>query len=379
MKTKIFSRIQILALLTLPLALTASAFAQNAPKIKINVNPPGGNIVQTQTSPISVSQTSLDFGIVEFGSNNSLAKILTVQVKNISQQKLLLQTRPIGVGNSFFAITKVQNRDLNPGEQTTVDIACGPHLEQEINETAFLSALVGGQSQQKVAGIKLKCKGINNFARFNLKMTVTDSSDEFVDIKVPGHPVFSQFKCVTVSDNNGLGSFFGCDLRGIRKGTQITVQSSSPPTFQGFSNPSGSITACTPKGPCSFTLNSDSELTATFKPLPLAEDRPIEVGVRKTGSGDGLVSVSAQNQKPLTTEGMTSRDPARKKTFPRGTKLLIQVTPDAKSKITGIKLNGNNAKAELCNDKPTCNLVLDGITGIVATFEPKTRPLPFGK
>jgi hypothetical protein len=376
MKTKIFSRIQILTLLTLPLALTASAFAQNAPKIKINVNPPGGNIAQTQTSPISVSPTSLDFGIVEFGSNNSLAKILTVQVKNISQQKLLLQTPPITGSNGFFGITKVQNRDLNPGEQTTVDIGCKPNLEQEIKGTAFLSAFVGGQSQQKVAEIKLKCKGINNFARFNLKMAgLSGSSAEFVDIKVPEHPVFSQLKCVVGSDND---AFFGCDLRGIRKGTQITVQSSSSPTFQGFSNPSGSIAACTPKGPCSFTLNSDSELTATFKPLPLAEDRPIEVGVRKTGSGDGLVSVSAQNQEPLTTDGMKSGDPARKKTFPRGTKLLIQVTPDAKSKITGIKLNGNNTKAKLCDDKPTCNLVLDGITGVVATFEPK-RPSPFGK
>jgi Abnormal spindle-like microcephaly-assoc'd, ASPM-SPD-2-Hydin len=369
MKTKIYSRIQILALLTLPLALTASAFAQNVPK-KINVNPPSGNIGLAQTSPISVNPTSLDFGIVEFGSTQSSGKILKVQVKNISQKQLSIQTPPVVASNGFFKIN-VQNRDLNPGEQTTIDISCRPNSEQEVNGTAFIGARVGNQSQLKAAEIQLKCKGIKTFARFNLKMAgLSGGSDEFVDIRVIGDPVHSQVKCVVGSDD----AFFGCDFTQLKKGAQITVQSNSP-TFQGFSNPSGSIAACTPKGPCSFTLNSDSELTATFKPLPLAEDRPTQVKVRKQGNGNGTLRVFAKNGLSVNTDGLKSSDPARTQIFPRGTLLFVEVKPDTNSKISTMKVSaGNDVKTKAdCEGKSTCSFVLQNITEFDVVFDPK-RP-----
>jgi hypothetical protein len=76
---------------------------------------------------------------------------------------------------------------------------------------------------------------------------------------------------------------------------------------------------------------------------------------------------------------MKSGDPAKFKNFPRGTTLLIKVTPDAKSKITSIKVSGPDAKAKLCKDKPTCTFVINDFAEFTATFEPRTRPLPFGQ
>jgi hypothetical protein len=87
MKAKIFSRIQILALLTLPLALTASAFAQNAPSQPGNLG-------------FTVNPTSLDFGTVEV----SQTKKVPVEIRNTSSV-------PIGV----FARAAVSNETANDG------------------------------------------------------------------------------------------------------------------------------------------------------------------------------------------------------------------------------------------------------------------------
>jgi hypothetical protein len=65
MKTKLYSRIQILSLLTLPLILTASAFAQNAPKQEIK-----------DIQPSSI--TSLTLSEVIIGCGNECAGIKAV-------------------------------------------------------------------------------------------------------------------------------------------------------------------------------------------------------------------------------------------------------------------------------------------------------------
>jgi hypothetical protein len=359
MRTNIYSKIQILALLTLPVILTASAFAQSVPSQQSN---PG----------FSVNPKSLDFGTVEAGQE----KKLPIEVKNTSSQPIRVFADAAS-GNDGFALSGLGLAALNPGEVKTVFASC---RNQSSNSTTTRPFIIRNQqTQTSIITIPSVCKGVNPF----VTLFVPQKSDSppaggavIVQIVNDPNPQIAQGVDCSASNtagggNNAATPFDNCSFPRVRKGSQVKIQSNAP-NFTGFSNGSGSAVKCQGKTPCTFTIDQNSEVTAKFKPLSEVADLPIQVGVRKLGDGNGTVSVSAKSQEPLNTDGMKSGDPARSRTFPRGTNLRIQVTPDTKSKIKSIKLSGNKEQANLCNDKPTCNLVLAEITDVVAVFEPKT-------
>jgi Divergent InlB B-repeat domain len=372
MKTKIYSRIQILSLLTLPLALTASAFAQNVPSQKSN---PG----------FTVNQTSLDFGTVEVGQE----KRLPVEIKNTSSQPIRV-IPDFTSGNDGFSLTGISSNgasSLNPGEVKTVFASCRNVSSDSTTTRPFI--LRDQQSKTPLITIPSVCKGVNPFVTLFVPQKITGpglpNGPVIVQIVNDPNPQVAQGVDCSAANTGGGGNnantpFDNCNFPRVRKGSQVKIQSNAL-NFTGFANGSGSAANCQGKTPCTFTIDQNSVVTATFKPFSEVADLPIRVDVRKFGKegGDGLVSVSAENQEPLTTEGMKSGDPAKFKKFPRGTTLLIKVTPDAKSKITSIKVSGPDAKVKLCNDKPTCTFVVKDFTEVTATFEPRTRPLPFGK
>ena len=342
MKTKLLKIIGITTTL-LFLLMTVTIFAQGS-------------------ATVAVNPTSLDFGSVEFESG----KTLPVEVTNTS-------TKPIRIGsanaNNNFAFTIPQNsQPLNPGEKRIVNFIATPRTTNTISVTGIITAGFVNETLKKVADVALKVTGVDPFFRFNLKMVNVGFTD-IVKIQVTGDPIISQLNCVIPNDHD---PFFGCDMR-LRKNVNISLQSNSA-NFQGFISGNGVASVCSGKSPCTFTLSANSELTAKFQqpapPPPPPPPTDLNVKVKKLGPGSGRVVIAPKGGPAISTDGIQNGQVSTG-VFPRGTKLLLTVTPAADSTVRNIIVSGNDPNASACNGKAQCTFVLSGNVFVEAGFNKK--------
>jgi hypothetical protein len=261
MQVNIFKKIRLLALLSLPFLITTSAFAQSLPTVSVNPNPV--NIV--------------DAPIVRPGTaTSSENKSVEMEVTNTSQEELTLFAAPIvevsrTITTSTFVrpIVPLPNSNqganrLKPGAKGRVTIFCNPLLVGDLTGAVEIRGVTSTNANLRAfATIPVKCNGVasKDSARFSLKLSKAGIND-VVDIQVKsGGSIVKQLKCQANPGNN-KPSVSGCDLQ-VAKGVQIEVITKSS-DFARFINSTGSA-KCQAKV-CTFRLDEDSSVTASFKP-----------------------------------------------------------------------------------------------------------------
>jgi hypothetical protein len=131
--------------------------------------------------------------------------------------------------------------------------------------------------------------------------------------------------------------------------------------FAGFRNGTGSASACTGTGPCTFTLKADSYVEAPFE---LAY-RSLAISLK--GQGEGEVFCALEGGPP---EGCEDE-------YPLGTELTLSGEAEASSEFAGFQ-NGKGSGAACIGTEP-CTLVLQSNSTLEARFEPIRHLLSIAK
>lgn len=135
-------------------------------------------------------------------------------------------------------------------------------------------------------------------------------------------------------------------------GTELTLvpEAELESEFAGFSGGTGSAAGCAGTAPCSFTLSSNSAVTATFVPEALPE---FALTVKKNGTGTGTVECEV--------EGGASGPCAS--SYPEGTELRLIEAPGEKSEF--VHWTGACSEYEELEE---CELTMEGPRSVTATF-----------
>jgi hypothetical protein len=124
--------------------------------------------------------------------------------------------------------------------------------------------------------------------------------------------------------------------------------------FAGFSAGTGSASACT-TSPCSFTLEANSAITATFDLGPTPE---FELTINTAGSGEGEVEckVGAGPTEPCEAE------------YAEGTEVTL--VPIAETGSEFVQWSGD------CTGSGICKLTMNANKSVTATFDEEEEPTP---
>jgi hypothetical protein len=119
--------------------------------------------------------------------------------------------------------------------------------------------------------------------------------------------------------------------------------------FTGFSAGTGSASACS-ASPCTFTIEADSSVTATF------DLEEFELTVETEGSGEGLVECQV--------EGGSYEACPESETYAYGTEVILFAEPEEGSEFVEWGGDCTGVEAE-------CALTIEEPLGVSATFEPE--------
>jgi len=117
--------------------------------------------------------------------------------------------------------------------------------------------------------------------------------------------------------------------------------------FAGFSSGTGSATACS-TSPCSFTIEANSAVTATFAPEP----EKFELTIVKAGTGSGSVTCNAG---------------ACAATYLEGEEVTLAATAASGSTFSGWSGGG-------CSGTGSCVVTIEADTTVTATFTANPKP-----
>ena len=154
---------------------------------------------------------------------------------------------------------------------------------------------------------------------------------------------------------NASGHFEACASE-YPEGTKLTLEgvAEAGSTFAGFSGGSGSASACSGTGNCTFTLSEASSLTATFNVAP-KDKLTISTG----GSGSGKVECELGSN-PGHFEACASE-------YPEGTKLTLKGLAEAGSSFGG--WSAGTGSAASCSGTANCSFTLGAESSLTATFD----------
>jgi hypothetical protein len=130
--------------------------------------------------------------------------------------------------------------------------------------------------------------------------------------------------------------------------------------FAGFSNGTGSATACT-TSPCTFTIKAPSSVTATF---PLEGEKTLIISEDGTGTGEVECKVNGGSAGACLAS------------YPSGTQLELVATPDAGSEF--VNFNNGTGSASACSTSP-CAFTIAANSSVTATFNSIQRTLTINK
>ncbi len=135
---------------------------------------------------------------------------------------------------------------------------------------------------------------------------------------------------------------------------EIIATANAGSTFAGYSAGTGSI-SCTGTGNCSFTLNANSAVTATFNLTPVVEE--FALTVVKAGSGSGSVTCDGG---------------ACAAKYAKGTKVALAASAASGSTFSGWSGGG-------CSGTGGCTVTIEADTTVTATFTADPPPPTEGK
>ncbi len=237
---------------------------------------------------------------------------------------------------------------------TPVGINCGSECEAEFEEGEVVTL-----SQIPTAGSEFKewtgaCSGSG-------ACEVTMSAAKSVGAKFDLIP-----RTLTVTEAgtgegavkckfNGTGSPGACTSPQPNGTTvELLAFAEAGSEFAGFSSGTGSASACA-TSPCSFTIEANSAITATFDLGPTPE---FELEVNTDGSGEGEVEckVGAGPQEPCEAE------------YAEGTEVTL--VPIAETGSEFVKWSGD------CTGTGTCKVTMSANRSVTATFDEEEEPTP---
>ncbi len=159
----------------------------------------------------------------------------------------------------------------------------------------------------------------------------------------------------TVQCKVGAGSPGACAAK-YPSGTSLTLiaTANGDSEFAGYSAGTGSI-SCTGTGDCSFTLNANSSVTATFNLKPVTE---FTLTVNKAGTGTGTVQCKV---------GAGSPGACAAK-YPSGTSLTLIATANGDSEFAGYSAGTGSIS---CTGTGDCSFTLNANSSVTATFNLK--------
>jgi hypothetical protein len=129
---------------------------------------------------------------------------------------------------------------------------------------------------------------------------------------------------------------------------EVIATANSGSEFAGFSGGTGSASACS-TSPCSFTLNANSSLTATFNLIP----RTLSVTTAGTGTGEVKCKFNGGSAGACTSPQ------------PNGTTVEIIATANGGSTFAGF--SGGTGSASSCSTSP-CSFTITANSSVTATF-----------
>jgi hypothetical protein len=140
------------------------------------------------------------------------------------------------------------------------------------------------------------------------------------------------------------------------EGTELALvaTASAGSEFSGFSSGTGSATACS-TSPCSFTIEANSAVTATFTPI----SRTLTITKAGTGNGEVKCKVNGGSAGACTSPQ------------PNGTTVEIIATAKAGSTFSGFSSGTGSATA--CSTSP-CSFTIEANSAVTATFTLKAIP-----
>ena len=136
---------------------------------------------------------------------------------------------------------------------------------------------------------------------------------------------------------------------------EIIATANAGSTFAGFSSGTGSAASCS-TSPCSFTLNANSAVTATFNPI----SRTLSVTTAGTGAGTVQCKFNGGSAGACTSPQ------------PNGTSVEIIATANAGSTFAGF--SSGTGSAGSCSTSP-CSFTITANSSVTATFNPISRTL----
>jgi hypothetical protein len=136
---------------------------------------------------------------------------------------------------------------------------------------------------------------------------------------------------------------------------EVIATAKAGSTFAGFSSGTGSASACS-TSPCSFTIEANSAVTATFTPI----SRTLTITEAGTGSGEVKCKFNGGSAGACTSPQ------------PNGTAVEIVATAKAGSTFAGFSSGTGSASA--CSTSP-CSFTIEANSAVTATFTPISRTL----
>src|SRR3954451_11661812 len=125
---------------------------------------------------------------------------------------------------------------------------------------------------------------------------------------------------------------------------QLIATATTGSEFAGFSSGTGSATACT-TSPCSFTLEANSAVTATFDLEPEPEEE-FKLTIAKVGTGSGSVTCNG---------GSCAAE------YPEGEEVTLAASAASGSTFSGWSGGG-------CSGTSNCTIAIEADTTVTATF-----------
>jgi hypothetical protein len=229
---------------------------------------------------------------------------------------------PQGTGLRLIATASPGSEFIEWGGEC--DIASGNECELEVNEEKTVEALF---EEEEFSG------------EYSLAVTTAGTGTGTVECKVeagPAEPCAAKYP----------------------EGTELALvaKASAGSEFAGYSTGTGSAAACS-ASPCSFTIEANSKVTATFnlKPTP-----KFALKVKKTGTGTGKVE-STSPVSPKISCGTECE-----KEFTEGTKVTLKQEASAGSEF--VKWTG------ACTGSGACEVTMSAAKEVTAEFNLKAKP-----
>ncbi len=237
---------------------------------------------------------------------------------------------------------------------TPAGINCGSECEAEFEEGEEVELSQSPASGSEFSGWSGACTGTGS-----CEVTMTEARE----VSATFTPIP---RTLTITEAGGGEGAVKCKFNGTGSpgactspqpnGTTVEVIAfaEAGSEFAGFSSGTGSASACT-TSPCSFTLEANSALTATFDLQPTPE---FELEINTDGSGEGEVEckVGAGPQEPCEAE------------YAEGAEVTL--VPIAETGSEFVKWS------EDCTGTGACELTMDADKSVTATFDEEEEQTP---